>query len=420
MLENTMKKMREEPIKAFLYYITICLLLFSLVTANPITTVLGMKDILLSSSTLITDYMAVTSMSTSFFNAAIVSFFTLFLFEITKITYNGTSIASFFLMAGFSLFGKNILNILPVFLGVYVYALVNKDSFRKYIYAALFGTSIAPMVSEIIINFSGVGITLQSIIIGVIIGGVCGFLLPALSVECLRILQGFNLYNIGFAAGLIGIFFSAAFKSFGHGTEIRLLWTTGRDPVLCIFLYALFISFIVIGYWLNGKSFENYRNIFRHSGRAVADFTVMDGFPLTLINMGVVSTFAISYLIILNGDINGPTIGALFTVAGFGALGKHLKNMCGPMIGVFLMSMLAHWSLTDPSVQLAVLFCTGLAPIAGRYGFGWGVVAGAMHSLIVLSVTTFHGGLNLYNNGFAAGLVVLILIPTIESFMRDK
>ncbi|WP_317855312.1 DUF1576 domain-containing protein [Chakrabartyella piscis] len=415
-----LEKIKEAPIKSFLYYVSFCLLIFSLVTANPIATVKGLGPILLSSSTLITDYMGISSMSSAFLNAAIVSFFTLFLFHIAKIQYNGTSIASFFLMAGFSLFGKNFLNIIPVFLGVYVYALVNKDSFRKYIYAALFGTSIAPIVSEVIIHFSGRGITLQSIIVGTIIGGVCGFLLPALSVECLRVLQGFNLYNIGFATGLIGIFFTAAFKSFGFGTEIRMIWTTGRSPILCVFLYALFLSFILFGYLLNDKSFQNYPIIFRHSGRAVADFTVMDGFPLTLINMGVVSTFALSYLIVLNGDVNGPTIGALFTVAGFGAMGKHLKNMCAPMFGVFFMSMLAHWSLKDPSVQLAALFCTGLAPITGQYGFGWGIVAGAMHSLIVLSVTTFHGGLNLYNNGFAAGLVVMLLIPTIESFMKDN
>ncbi|MFI3226985.1 MAG: DUF1576 domain-containing protein [Clostridia bacterium] len=414
-----LNKIKESPIRSLLYYIATSLLVFSLITGNPISTVKGIGLILQSPSTLITDYIGVAGMSAAFLNSALVSFMTLYLFEKTKIKYNGTSIASFFLMAGFALFGKNILNIIPIFIGVFIYANTNKDTFRKYIYTALFGTSIAPVVSEIAVNFSGTGITLQSVVIGTLVGVGSGFLLPALSVECLRILQGFNLYNTGFAAGLIGILFTSAIKSFGFDSSIRMIWTTGQNVILCVYLYLLFASLIIYGFILNEKSFKGYTKIFRHSGRAVADFTVMDGVPLACVNMGVVGIFALSYLIVLNGDVNGPTVGAIFTIVGFGALGKHLKNMWPPMLGVFIMSIISNWSLTDPSVQLAALFCTGLAPIAGQFGIGWGIVAGAMHSVIVLSVTSFHGGLNLYNNGFAAGLVVIILLPTIQSLAKD-
>lgn len=414
-----LSKIQKSPIRALLYYIATSLLLFSLVTDNPIDTIQGLWLIIISPSTLITDYISVAGMSSAFLNSAIVSFMTLYIFDTTKIKYNGTSIASFMLMSGFALFGKNFLNIIPIFIGVYIYAHINKDTFRKYIYTALFGTSIAPVVSEIAVNFSDDGITVLSVTVGVFIGIIAGFLLPALSIECLRILQGFNLYNTGFAAGLIGILFTTAIKSFGYDTAIRSIWTTGQDFVLCAYLYLLFISFILFGYFLNGNSFRNYSKIFRHSGRAVADFTVMDGVAIACINMGVVGSFALTYLIAIDGDVNGPTIGAIFTIVGFGVLGKHLKNMYPPMLGVFLMSLITNWSLTDPSVQLAALFCTGLAPIAGQFGTFWGIVAGILHSVIVLNVTSFHGGLNLYNNGFAAGLVVIILLPTIESLAKD-
>lgn len=415
-----LNKIKASPIRSLLYYVASSLLVFSLVTGNPITTIKGLGLILVSPSTLITDYIGVANMSSAFLNSALVSFITLSMFDITKIRYNGTSIASFFLMAGFSLFGKNILNIIPIFIGVYIYALSNKDSFRKYIYTALFGTSIAPVVSEVAVNFSGTGITLQSVVIGIIVGIISGFLLPAISVECLRILQGFNLYNTGFAAGLIGLLFTSAITSFGFGSSIRMIWTTGQNLVLCGYLYLLFLSFIIFGYILNGKSFEGFTKVFRHSGRAVADFTVMDGVPIAIINIGVVGAYALTYLIILGGDVNGPTVGAIFTITGFGAMGKHLSNMFPPMLGVLAISTVSHWSMTDPSIQLAALFCTGLAPIAGQFGVGWGILAGAMHSVIVLSVTTFHGGLNLYNNGFAAGLVVLILLPVIQALSRDN
>ena len=97
-----------------------------------------------------------------------------------------------------------------------------------------------------------------------------------------------------------------------------------------------------------------------------------------------------------------------------------MKNVPPIIIGVYLGSMLKVWNIHDPSVQLAALFGTCLAPIAGQYGWKFGIIAGFLHSSMVLSIGTFHGGLNLYNNGFSAGLVALILIPLIESIKGDK
>ena len=59
------------------------------------------------------------------------------------------------------------------------------------------------------------------------------------------------------------------------------------------------------------------------------------------------------------------------------------------------------------------LFGTTLAPIAGRFGWHWGIVAGFVHSSAALSVGPVHAGLNLYNNGFAAGIVASVLVPVI-------
>ncbi|MGD9922920.1 MAG: DUF1576 domain-containing protein, partial [Pseudorhodoplanes sp.] len=67
----------------------------------------------------------------------------------------------------------------------------------------------------------------------------------------------------------------------------------------------------------------------------------------------------------------------------------------------------------DPSGLLAALFGTTLAPIAGRFGWHWGIVAGFLHSSAARSVGSVHGGLNLYNNGFAAGIVAAVLAAVI-------
>jgi hypothetical protein len=83
------------------------------------------------------------------------------------------------------------------------------------------------------------------------------------------------------------------------------------------------------------------------------------------------------------------------------------------MLGVFLGSLFKPWNAADPSIVLAALFGTTLAPIAGRFGWHWGVVAGIVHSSAALSVGALHAGLNLYNNGFAAGIVAAVLAPVI-------
>ena len=72
-----------------------------------------------------------------------------------------------------------------------------------------------------------------------------------------------------------------------------------------------------------------------------------------------------------------------------------------------------------PGVLLAALLCTGLAPIAGRFGWIWGVVAGFIHMCVVQHTSGLQGGMNLYNNGFTAGLVCVLLVPIIEALAPE-
>ena len=83
-----------------------------------------------------------------------------------------------------------------------------------------------------------------------------------------------------------------------------------------------------------------------------------------------------AYILIVGGELNGPVIGAIFTIVGFAAFGKHPRNIVPIMAGVFLGSLAKPWNADDPSILLAALFGTTLAPIAGRFGWHWGIVAG--------------------------------------------
>jgi len=101
-------------------------------------------------------------------------------------------------------------------------------------------------------------------------------------------------------------------------------------------------------------------------------------------------------------------------VVGFGALGKHPRNIVPVMLGVFLFCIPNVWQHSDPGPLLAALFCTTLAPLAGKFGFLAGIIAGALHLPMVMHVGGIHGYMNLYNNGFAGGLAMLIIIGFIK------
>ena len=121
----------------------------------------------------------------------------------------------------------------------------------------------------------------------------------------------------------------------------------------------------------------------------------------------------------MGGELNGPTIGGIFTIVGFSATGKHLRNIAPIMLGVFIGSLTKEWAITDPSPMLSLLFSTTLAPVAGEFGIIAGLLAGYLHSSVALNVGIVYGGMNLYNNGFAGGIVAIFLVPVIQS-IRDR
>lgn len=377
----------------------------------------GLYQIIKEPGLLITDYIAIGGIGATFINAGLLMLISIFILYKLKINISGVSIAAVFLMAGFALFGKNLFNVWLIIIGVFLYAKMQKDKFSKYIYIALFGTSMAPTITEIMFSINQP--MLIRIFLSIFIGLSIGFILPPLSAYLLKVHQGFNLYNIGFTAGIIGTVFVSIFKSYGFMPKSKMIWSTGNNMTLGLYLIVLFVSMIITGFYLNGKSFKNVTNIFSYSGRLVSDFVILEGFGATLINMGLNGLIGITYIISVSGDFNGPTIGGILTIVGFGAFGKHVKNMIPIFLGVFLGSLTKIWSINDPSILLAALFGTALAPIAGEFGWKYGVLAGFINSSVVLNVGVLHGGLNLYNTGFAAGIVAATLIPIIEAFRKD-
>ena len=56
--------------------------------------------------------------------------------------------------------------------------------------------------------------------------------------------------------------------------------------------------------------------------------------------MGVNIIVSTLVLVAIGGDVNGPTIGGILTIAGFSVKGKHVKNILPVMAGVILSGVL--------------------------------------------------------------------------------
>ncbi|WP_273223011.1 DUF1576 domain-containing protein [Geosporobacter ferrireducens] len=394
------------------------LLGFGLVMDTPQNIISGLYRIIVEPDFLITDYISIGGLGAAFVNSGLLMLLSTGMLRLLDIKITGAAVSSMWLMSGFGLFGKNILNVWFIIIGVWMFARFQKEKFSKYVYIALFGTSLAPTVTQIMFGLS-LSKTL-SIPFGILTGIAVGFILPPLSSHMMRIHQGFNLYNIGFTAGIIGTILVSIFKSYGLYMDTRIIWSTEYQGPLTILLMTLFLSMLVIGYIYNGMSFRGLQKLYKYSGRAVTDFLVLESFPVTLINMGINGIFSTLYILFVGGVLNGPIIGGIFTVVGFSAFGKHLSNIFPIFLGVSLGGLTKMWNVNEPGMLLAALFGTTLAPIAGQFGWRYGIIAGFLHSLVVQNVGYLHAGLNLYNNGFSGGIVAATMIPIIEAFKKEE
>lgn len=378
----------------------------------------GLLKILLARDTLITDYIGVGGMGAAFVNAGLLTLVTSAIYRAAGAKIGGGAIACLMLVLGFGLFGKNLLNIWPIVGGVYLYAVYKQEPFSAHINTAFFGCALAPVFSEIL--FSTALPFSAGLPLGLLTGLLMGFMLPAAAAQLFKAHMGFSLYNMGFTAGIVGTLVVAIYKSYGFVPDPVFIWTTGNNILLGVFLSVLFLGLIGGGLWLDRGALGKMKDIVALTGQAPSDFIEKVGIGPTLVNMGLTGAIGMIYVFLVGGDLNGPVIGAIFTIVGFAAYGKHPKNIVPIMAGVFLGSLAKPWGAADPSIVLAALFGTTLAPIAGRFGWHWGIVAGFVHSSAAQSVGVLHGGLNLYNNGFAAGIVASVLAPVITAIQWRK
>jgi len=366
---------------------------------------------------LITDYIAIGGIGAAFINAGVLTLLSIAIVYFLGMDMSGHTITSSFLMFGFSLFGKNILNIWAIMMGICLYSYYHKTSITRYIYVGFYGTCLSPVITQIM-QIGNLPLAVR-LVLSIFVGMSIGFVLPPLSTHTHYAHLGYSLYNVGFACGILATIIVSLMKSFGITIEERLIWSTGQNLLFTRLLIVLFFGMILFSFLLSNQVWKRYLEILKSYGVSGTDYVKTEGFAPTLLNMGINGIVSTLLIISVGGDLNGPTIGGIFTIVGFSATGKHTRNILPIMIGVIIGGYTKKWSITDPSAQLALLLSTTLAPIAGEFGVGAGILAGFLHSSAALNVGIVYGGMNLYNNGFAGGLIATFLVPVLKS-IRDR
>ena len=182
----------------FLAYAAL-LALFGLIMDTPVNILRGLSTIILTEDALITDYVLIAGPGAALVNSALVTAISTLILRRSGEPFNGFSPVVVGLMSGFSLFGKNFVNIWPILLGTFLYAKSRREPVGKYAPVGLLATALAPVVSYIALD-NGWGTPLAGGLVGILIG----FIMPPLSAYTYKIQNGMNLYNVGFACGLAG------------------------------------------------------------------------------------------------------------------------------------------------------------------------------------------------------------------------
>lgn len=418
---NSLKKYFMVKTNLYGYGLTLFSILIMLIfafIAQPFDQLInGLLEIVLTNDNLITDYIVVGGLGAAFLNAALVTLVALITVYLARADITGPVIAGLFTVTGFAFFGKDISNVLPIFLGVYLNSLFQKEAFKNHIVAALFGTTMSPLISALMLypDLSPI----LAIPLGILAGVFVGFILPIVAKLAYRIHNGFNLYNIGFSSGLILMVLVSLLRVLGFSITPSLQWSEGNNIFISLFLIVFYLLLFFLGFLENKKLPTNLVKFNKEAGVAPSDFYLNYGISNTFFNMALIGIISHVFVLIFGVPLNGPTIAGILTIVAFGAYGKNIRNVVFILIGAGVGHFLGFWNMTQPAIILGALFGTGIAPIAGKYGLIIGFVAITLHISLVQNVGSLYLGLNLYNNGFAEGFTGF-MIPAVVEGLRVK
>ena len=422
-------------LKLFFGFITLAFLIGAVCMPDRKEMFSGLLTIITQPAKVSTNYFALGGLSATFLNMGLVCAICLGLFCIPGAKANNGSTLAFLLTAGFGSWGINVLNIWPTFLGVVLYSIVKKEKVSANVNAMLFSTGIAPLISELLLRYPGeqVGFSLVGVLLALVIGIAIGFFLPAGLAHSPKVHKGFDLYSAALPIGMTAFFLQALlYKTQGvalpaapAAETLQVASRLGAN-IFCITVFVLcIVAAVLLGcrpkdYWklLTDKNPSN-------------NFSTTYGNATFLMNFGIYGLFIVGYYNLIGATFNGITFGLIFCMVACCNSGSHPFNVLPIMVGYVASSFLFGWiskltggdftgAINAQAIVVGLCYANGLSPIVNKYGWHCGILAAVMHYILVTSVPTLHGGYCLYNGGFTAALICLILVPQLEKFLKTK
>ena len=396
----------------------------------------GLWKIISGPSKISTNYFAVGGYAATFLNMGLVALICLGLYCIPGAVVNNVSTLAYLLTLGFGSWGIHVLNVWPSFLGVALYALAKKEKLGTLVNAMLFSTGIAPLISELLVRYPHaevVGFNLPGLGMAMLIGLLIGFFLPAGLAHSPKVHKGFDLYSAALPIGMTAFFLQATlYKTMGvtlpaaPSADTLQVASQMTVNIFCISLFSLCILFA----FLLGCKPKDYWKLLTDPA-TVTNFSSTYGNATFLMNVGVYGLFILGYYNLVGATFNAITFGIIFCMLACCNSGSHPGNVWPIMLGYVVASFVFGWlsslaggtfsgAINAQAICVGLCYANGLSPIADKYGWRYGFVAAVMHYLLVTSVPTLHGGYCLYNGGFTAALICILLVPELERFFRTK
>jgi len=396
----------------------------------------GLWKILSGTCKISTNYFAQGGFAATFLNMGLLGLVSLGLFTAFKGTPNNVSTLAVILTMGFGSWGINVLNIWPTILGVVIYGLVKKEKLGSLVNAMLFSTGIAPLISEMLFRYPGteyIGFNWLGLGLALAVGFVIGFFLPAGLAHSPKVHKGFDLYSAALPIGMTAFLLNATLFN-TMGLDTGALGTAGDMAVTSrmtvnIFCCTVFGLCVLFAFLLGCKP-KDYWQLLKDPA-LVTNFSSTYGNATFLMNVGVFGLFILGYYNLIGAPFNGVTFGIVFCMLATCNSGSHPGNVWPIMLGYFVASTVCGWiapllggnftlGINAQAICVGLCYANGLSPIADKYGWRYGFIAAVLHYLLVTSVPKLHGGFCLYNGGFTAALICLILVPELERFFRTK
>ena len=396
----------------------------------------GLWQIVSGPSKISTNYFAVGGVSATLLNMALVCAIFLAAFLLLGAKANNVTNLGFLLTLGFSSWGINVLNIWFPMLGVALYCLVRKEKLSANANALLYSTGIAPLITELMVRYltpETVGFTPAGVLLALVVGLFIGFILPAGLAFSPKVHQGFDLYSAAVPIGMTAFLLQGVlYKTMGvalpaapDAETLKIAAPVAVNVFCCILFGLCVVLALAMGtspkaYWqmIGGKKF-------------VANISATAGNGLFLMNVGVYGLVILAYYNLVGGTMNAITFGIIFCMLACCDSGSNPVTVLPIMLGYWLSSLVFGWfsglvggtfacAVNAQAILVGLCFANGLSTFSGRYGLGYGFAAAVLHYLLVTTVPNLHGGYCLYNGGFTAAFVCILLLPILERFCKTR